>query len=110
LTMKSHQSSREAASPLLRIWLTKEDYLSLDAATREKYIPQGDEYRLRPTTSELRQENLGLIILAALVIAFSALGAYAEITDNSTLIILAFCGAMPTLLGFMVQLMVRFSA
>jgi hypothetical protein len=109
--MKNSPSSSEAAtySPL-RIWLTKEQYFSLDPTTRERYSPVGDEYRLQPTASELRQENFALITMAALVIAFSVLGAYAIITDNYDLEILALCGAVPTLLGFLVQLMIRFSA
>jgi hypothetical protein len=40
-------------------------------------------------------------VLAALVLSFSALGAYGIATDNGPLEILAFCGAMPTLLGFL---------
>jgi len=53
---------------------------------------------------EARQEKWGLYVLAALVLSFSALGVYGVANDNGSLEVLAFCGAMPTLFGFLVLL------
>jgi hypothetical protein len=54
--------------------------------------------------NEARQERWGLWVLAVLVLSFSSLGAYGIASDNGPLEVLAFCGAMPTLLGFLVLL------
>jgi hypothetical protein len=58
----------------------------------------------RVSEAEARQEKWGLYVLAVLVLSFSALGAYGIATDNGPLEVLAFCGAMPTLLGFLLLL------
>jgi hypothetical protein len=50
---------------------------------------------------EARQEKVGLYVLAALVIIFSAIGFYRIEKDDGPLEILGLCGAMPTLFGFL---------
>ena len=56
---------------------------------------------------EARQEKVGLYVLAALVIIFSAIGFYGIEKDDGPLEILGFCGAMPTLFGFLLLLGMR---
>ena len=56
---------------------------------------------------EARQETLGLCVLGALVILFSAIGVYGIEQDDGPLQILGLCGAMPTLFGFLVLLGMR---
>ena len=102
-------SQAGAAAPR-RYWLSKEQYLALDAETRALYILDGEDYRLKPNPSEINQQKLAMIVLASLALIFIALGIYGTATDKWTLQILAFCGAMPTLFGFLVQLAMYFSA
>ena len=92
-----------------RTWLSEEDYSTLSKDARQHYIRIGDEYRLRPTASERRQEKIALFVMAALMLIFSAVGVYAAVVDDFALEILAFCGAMPTLFGLLIQLMMYFS-
>jgi len=56
---------------------------------------------------EARQEKVGLYVLAALVIIFSAIGFYGIEKDDGPLEILGLCGAMPTLFGFLLLLGMR---
>ena len=57
--------------------------------------------------NEARDEKLGLYVTGALVVAFSALGAYGIVTDDGSLQVLAFCGVLPTLFGFLILLGMR---
>jgi hypothetical protein len=59
---------------------------------------------LRPDPREERQLKISLILLGALALSFGLNGAYGLATDHWTLEIVAFCGAMPMLFGFLVQL------
>ena len=93
-----------------RYWLRKEEYEALDEETRGLYTLDGADYRLKPNATELKQEKFALIVLASLTVSFTALGIYGSATDKWTLQILAFCGAMPTLFGFLAQLAMYFSA
>jgi hypothetical protein len=88
----------------LKHWLSHEEYAALDADARAQYVDYGDGYRLDPSRRDLREQKTAMIVLLLLVAVFSAVGAYAIAKDDDTLKILAFCGAMPTLLGFFVQL------
>jgi len=56
---------------------------------------------------EARQEKVGLYVLAALVIIFSAIGFYGIEKDDGPLEILGLCGAMPTLFRFLLLLGMR---
>jgi hypothetical protein len=98
-----------AAMPL-RYWLRQEQWAELDPGLQTLYVLDGEDYRLKPSSSELRQQKLAVIILAALVIIFTAIGIYGTIADKWTLQILAYCGAMPTLFGLLAQLAMYFSA
>jgi hypothetical protein len=100
---------RSGAAIYLKHWLSREEYAGLDELTRGRYVLDGDEYRLKPDPKELREQKMALSVLAALALTFGLLGAYAIATDRWTLEILAFCGAMPTLLGLLVQLAMYFS-
>jgi hypothetical protein len=99
-----------AADRPRRNWLNKEEYEALDEERRASYTLDGAYYRLKPSANEIGQEKFGLIVLASLVVMFTALGIYGSATDKWTLEILAFCGAMPTLFGFLAQLAMYFSA
>ena len=88
----------------LKRWLSNAEYAALDADARSQYVDYGDGYRLDPKRRDLREQKTAMIVLLLLVAIFSAVGAYAIAKDNDTLKILAFCGAMPTLFGFFVQL------
>ncbi len=93
----------------LKHWLTKTEYAALDEKTRARYVADGDEYRLKPDPIEDRQLTIALLVLGALSLSFGLLGVYGLATDRCTLEILAFCGAIPTLFGFLVQLAMRLS-
>jgi len=93
----------------LKHWLTKAEYAALDEETRASYVADGDEYRLTSDPSENRQLTISLIVLGVLSLSFGLLGVYAIATDRWTVEILAFCGAIPTLFGFLVQLAMRLS-
>lgn len=82
--------------------------MRLDGATRSRYTAEGGEYRLMPRIEELRQQKIALLVLATLVITFSLIGSFGFIYDHWTLEILGFCGAMPTLFGFLVHLAMHF--
>ena len=97
------QTPDAAAMPYRKQWLTREEYDAADEATRAHYAAAGDEYRLL-AVGDLRQQRIAMLVLLALTIAFGALGIFATLADHWTLQIVAFCGAMPTLLGFLVQL------
>jgi hypothetical protein len=101
---------KAGASVPRRYWLSKEQYAALDEATRAHYILDGADYRLKPNANEIRQQKFALIVLASLAVIFTGLGIYGSATDRWTLQILAFCGGMPTLFGFLVQLAMYFSA
>jgi hypothetical protein len=101
--------SANAAIPL-RYWLRQEQWAELDPELQTLYVLDGEDYRLKPSASELHQQKLAVIILAALVIIFTAIGIYGTIADKWTLQILAYCGAMPTLFGLLAQLAMYFSA
>jgi hypothetical protein len=88
----------------LKHWLSNEEYVALDAEGRAQYVDYRDGYRLDPTRRDLREQKTAMIVLLLLVAFFSSVGVYAIAKDDDTLKILAFCGAMPTLLGFFVQL------
>ena len=94
----------------LKHWLTEEEYAALDENTRGHYIAHGDEYMLRPDPREERQFKISLIALGVLTLSFGLVGAYGLATDHWTLEILAFCGAMPMLFGFLVQLAMHFGS
>jgi hypothetical protein len=98
-----------AAAPR-RHWLSKEQYVALDAETRALYILDGEDYRLKPSPGEVNQQKLAMIVLASLALIFTALGIYGTITDKWTLQILAYCGAMPTFFGLLVQMAMYFNA
>jgi len=95
--------------PPLKHWLTKEEYMRLDGAARSRYAAEGGEYRLKPGVEELRQERIALFVLAALATTFGLIGVYGILYDHWTLEIVGFCGAMPTLFGFLVHLAMHFS-
>jgi hypothetical protein len=98
---RGHTADR--AMPYRKQWLTCDEYAAADDATRAHYAPAGDEYRLL-ALADLRQQRIAMLVLLALAIAFGALGIFATLADHWTLEIVAYCGAMPTLLGFLVQL------
>ena len=98
-----------AAMPL-RYWLRQEQWAELDPGQRTLYVLDGEDYRLKPSSGELHQQKLALIILAALVTLCAAIGIYGTLADKWTLQILAYCGAMPTLFGLLAQLAMYFSA
>lgn len=102
-------SAPPGAAASRRYWLSKAQYLTLDAETRALYILDGENYRLKPSPGEINQQKLAMIVLASLALIFTGLGIYGTATDKWTLQILAFCGAMPTLFGFLVQLAMYFS-
>jgi hypothetical protein len=59
---------------------------------------------------EKRQEKIGLLILGTMVVGFASLGVYGVAVDDGPLQILAFCGGIPTLFGFLIQLTMHFSS
>lgn len=107
--LKSPPAKASAVVPR-RHWLTAEQYATLDSETRALYVLDGEDYRLKPSSGELHQHKLAVIILAALVTLFTAIGIYGTLADKWTLQILAFCGAMPTLFGLLAQLAMYFRA
>lgn len=95
--------------PLSKHWLTKEEYMRLDREARSRYTAEGGEYLLKPGLEELRHERLALFVLGALAVIFALIGGYGILYDHWTLEIVGFCGAMPTLFGFLVHLAMHFS-
>jgi hypothetical protein len=85
-------------------WLTRQEYIRLERAAQARYAAVGDEYRLKPDPMELRHEKMGLSVLLALPMTFGLIGAYGIVYDHWTLEIAGFCGAMPTLFGFLEHL------
>jgi hypothetical protein len=59
---------------------------------------------------EKRQEKIGLLVLGTMVVGFASLGLYGLVVDDGPLQILAFCGGIPTLFGFLIQLTMHFSS
>lgn len=88
----------------LKHWLTKEEYAALDEAMREHYIAHGGEFTLKPDPREKHQQKIAMLVLATLAMGFTAIGIYGTTNDNLELQILGFCGAMPTVFGFLVNL------
>ena len=95
--------------PPLKHWLTKEEYMRLNRVARSRYTAEGGEYWLKPGIEELRQERLALFVLGALAAIFSLIGGYGVLYDHWTLEIVGFCGAMPTLFGFLAHFAMHFS-
>jgi hypothetical protein len=93
-----------------KYWLTTEEYESLEPSMQVHYVADGREYRLRSDPGEDRSFKISMIVLGILAGSSSLLGAYGVATDHWTLEILAFCVAMPTLFGFLVQLAMFFSS
>jgi hypothetical protein len=93
----------DGPAPYRKQWLTREEYAAADDATRALYAPAGDEYRLRVMVDP-RQQRIAMFVMLALAVVFGALGIFATLADHWTLEILAYCGAMPSLFGFLVQL------
>ena len=94
----------------LKHWLTAEEYAELDENERDHYVAHGDEYKLRPDPREERQFKISLIVLGVLVLGFGLIGLYGRAIDDWSLEILGFCGSMPTLFSFFIQLAVFFSS
>ena len=97
-------------TPLLKYWLTTEEFAALDEATRAHYFALGDAYRIKPEASNKHQEKIALIVLFALAMTFAGLGVYGFVIDSLQLQILGFCGAMPTFLGFLIHLSMAMSS
>ena len=102
-------ASDGAAAPL-KYWLTREEFAALDEETRGHYFAIGDEYRIKPEVTNKRQEKIALIVLFVLAVTFAAIGAYGYAIDSLQLQILGFCGAMPTVLGFLIHLSMSMSS
>jgi hypothetical protein len=100
----------------MKCWLTKAEFASLDDESRGHYLAIGDEYRLKPPdrhdpeVTDKRQQKIALVVLFALALTFGAIGLYGYIIDSLQLQILGFCGAMPTSLGFLIQLSMAMSS
>jgi len=88
----------------MKHWLTKEEYAALNQAMRGHYIAHGDEFTLKPDPREKHQQKIAMLVLATLALTFTVIGIYGTTNDNLEMQILGFCGAMPTVFGFLVNL------
>jgi hypothetical protein len=95
---------------LLKYYVTKEEFAALDEATRALYFALGDDYRIKPEVTDTRQQKIALVVLFVLAMTFAAIGLYGYKIDSLQLQILGFCGAMPTLLGFLLHLSMAMSS
>jgi hypothetical protein len=95
---------------LLKYYVTKEEFAALDEATRSHYFALGDDYRIKPEVTNTRQQKVALVVLFVLALTFAAIGLYGYKIDSLQLQILGFCGAMPTLLGFLLHLSMAMSS
>jgi hypothetical protein len=100
----------DGAAPLLKYYVTKEEFDGLDEATRAHYFALGDDYRIKPEVTNTRQQKVALVVLFDLAMTFAAIGLYGYKIDSLQLQILGFCGAMPTLLGFLLHLSMAMSS
>jgi hypothetical protein len=100
----------DGTGPLLKYYVTKEEFAALDEATRAHYFALGDDYRIKPEVTNIRQQKVALVVLFVLAMTFAAIGLYGYKIDSLQLQILGFCGAMPTLLGFLLHLSMAMSS
>ena len=100
----------DGTGPLLKYYVTKEEFAALDEATRAHYFALGDDYRIKPEVTNTRQQRVALVVLFGLAMTFAGIGLYGYKIDSLQLQILGFCGAMPTLLGFLLHLSMAMSS
>jgi hypothetical protein len=106
----SDQLTSDGTGPLLKYYVTKEEFAALDEATRAHYFALGDDYRIKPEVTNTLQQKVPLVVLFGLAMTFAAIGLYGYEIDSLQLQILGFCGAMPTLLGFLLHLSMAMSS
>jgi hypothetical protein len=99
----------DGTGALLKYYVTKEEFAALDEATRAHYFALGDDYRIKPEVTDTRQQKVALVVLFSLAMTFAVIGLYGYKIDSLQLQILGFCGAMPTLLGFLLHLSMAMS-
>lgn len=94
----------------MKYYVTKEEFAALDEATRAHYFALGDDYRIKPEVTNTSQQKVALVVLFVLAMTFAGIGLYGYKIDSLQLQILGFCGAMPTLLGFLLHLSMAMSS
>ena len=100
----------DGTGALLKYYVTKEEFAALDEGTRAHYFALGNDYRIKPEVTNTHQQKIALVVLFVLALTFAAIGLYGYKIDSLQLQILGFCGAMPTLLGFLLHLSMAMSS
>jgi hypothetical protein len=106
----SERLPSDGTAALLKYYITKEEFAALDEGTRAHYFALGEDYRIKPEVTNTRQQKVALVVLFVLALTFAAIGLYGYKIDSLQLQILGFCGAMPTLLGFLLHLSMAMSS